>query len=422
MKFLRYNDKEGIIYDDFTERYVAIKKDSLDLLQLIQKKKKTSFSKDDLFRIKRLIELDVLTLSDKGLFLSSNTRFSYVHKELVSPFVAYWLITNKCNFHCKHCCWGQHKALDEELSLQESLDMIDQLVELGIVRLSISGGEPLCEYDKLQKSVKWASQKGVNSICIATNGSLLNSAKISALVQAGVTEFQFSIDDDDPAIHNMQRGMNNYEHIKECIEIIKSLNCNVSAGVTIHKKNLNKIEFIVDSIVSILGISKVKLVRYLPIVKDEYTRELEIFDPADIARAVSQMQNLQAKYIGKNVDIKIPAIAQTYGRFLKFEEKLESSCEALKLRMCIMANGNISPCPILSSLDVVVGNIRNHSVADILLSDKAKEITEWRGKDDCATCEYYKYCAGGCLANSINYHNNTTTADKWCLQEYKKYL
>lgn len=422
MKFIRYNDNLGILYDDFTERYVRLKQDSIKLLESIVYQKEKEYTKEDVFRIKRLLQLNILNFENKKLSLSKDIRLNKIQGEVEHPFVAYWLITNKCNFNCKHCCWGQHRAMENELSIEESKEMINQLIKMGIVRLSISGGEPLCEYNKLLESIKYASQKGIESVCIATNGSLLNEARIKELAEAGVKEFQFSIDDVDSASHNKQRGMNNFEHIQDCISIIKKNNLLVSAGITLNKKNLHKIEMIIDSIINDLKITKMKIVRYLPIIKDEYSKELEISNPKDIAFAVIQMGKIQAKYVNTNIDVKIPAIAQSYWRFVAKQERLESSCEALKLRMCIMANGSIAPCPILSSLGVIVGNIRNDSIENILNNSKSKEIVNWKGKDKCRSCEYFNFCAGGCLANSINYYDTTDDPDKWCLKEYKEFV
>ena len=56
----------------------------------------------------------------------------------------YLFPTMKCNLNCCMCYSGSamHKSVKDELSDEEYLNLIDNLVEQGYARFDISGGEP----------------------------------------------------------------------------------------------------------------------------------------------------------------------------------------------------------------------------------------------------------------------------------------
>ena len=61
------------------------------------------------------------------------------------PFAASWCVTAQCNRHCVYC--GHQSKAAGELTNPEALDLVDQLAEMGVVFLSLTGGEPLLRPD-----------------------------------------------------------------------------------------------------------------------------------------------------------------------------------------------------------------------------------------------------------------------------------
>ena len=58
-----------------------------------------------------------------------------------------WLVTNQCNGRCPFCESSSGKALADELTLEESKALIDDLYGMKARRLILSGGEPLMRPD-----------------------------------------------------------------------------------------------------------------------------------------------------------------------------------------------------------------------------------------------------------------------------------
>ena len=64
-----------------------------------------------------------------------------------TPFHMVWLATDACNLRCRHCSSASTCRSPGELTTEEAFDLVDQLVELGVLDLGISGGEPLLRKD-----------------------------------------------------------------------------------------------------------------------------------------------------------------------------------------------------------------------------------------------------------------------------------
>jgi len=67
------------------------------------------------------------------------------------PFSFEMELTARCNNNCQHCCInlpvGDRKAREQELSLEEIKEIIDQAVSMGALWCLITGGEPLLRED-----------------------------------------------------------------------------------------------------------------------------------------------------------------------------------------------------------------------------------------------------------------------------------
>ena len=95
-------------------------------------------------------------------------------QRLSAPFLVVWNFTKECNLRCKHCyaCATPHPAPDE-LTLEEKMEVVDQLDEAGVAAISFSGGEPLMNKHLLPVA-EHASSRGFY-LSVATNGTLVFS-------------------------------------------------------------------------------------------------------------------------------------------------------------------------------------------------------------------------------------------------------
>lgn len=115
-------------------------------------------------------------------------------------------VTARCNSKCVYCDYGADKppVLDDPTT-RELLDRIEQLSDLGVRQLTISGGEPWLRHDLVELVAK-AHAAGMDVTCI-TNGTPVSVAKLSALTAAGLTNLVVSCDSFDPDLYHRIRGI-----------------------------------------------------------------------------------------------------------------------------------------------------------------------------------------------------------------------
>ena len=127
------------------------------------------------------------------------------------PVTAVWEVTMGCNMRCGHCGSSCAGALPGELSTDEALDLCDQIAELGLRWITLSGGEPLTRKDT-PKLVKRLSRNGVK-VNIITNGWLLDEEMAKKLKKSGISTVAISIDG-TPKIHDSVRKEGAFEHAR----------------------------------------------------------------------------------------------------------------------------------------------------------------------------------------------------------------
>lgn len=109
-------------------------------------------------------------------------------------------VTELCNLRCRYCmpesgiCKKSHADM---LTEEEMIGAVEAAATLGIKKLRITGGEPLVKKNILSICRKAAAVKGIEEVCLTTNGSLL-CEYAEALRSAGVKRVNLSLDTLDP--------------------------------------------------------------------------------------------------------------------------------------------------------------------------------------------------------------------------------
>ena len=105
-------------------------------------------------------------------------------------------VTDKCNLRCFYCM--PEEGLDwlsrtELMSYEEMLRMCQLMVQMGIEKIRITGGEPFVRKDIMQLLSRIADIDGLKDITITTNG-VLTAPHISDLKALGAKSINLSLD------------------------------------------------------------------------------------------------------------------------------------------------------------------------------------------------------------------------------------
>lgn len=57
------------------------------------------------------------------------------------PRYAVWELTLRCDLACSHCSSRAGRSRPDELSTAEALDLVDQMADLGVLEVTLIGGE-----------------------------------------------------------------------------------------------------------------------------------------------------------------------------------------------------------------------------------------------------------------------------------------
>ena len=108
-------------------------------------------------------------------------------------------VTDRCDFRCRYCMAEEMTFLpkSELLTLEESALIARALVELGIRKIRLTGGEPLVRHNIDWLANELGSLEDLSELTLTTNGSQLQRYA-TKLAKAGVKRLNISLDSLDP--------------------------------------------------------------------------------------------------------------------------------------------------------------------------------------------------------------------------------
>ncbi len=111
-------------------------------------------------------------------------------------------LTYRCTERCIHCYLGEHAGDDtrRELTTQEWKNVLDQLAELGCLRVLLTGGEISLRRD-LVELARYAVEKGF-LLDLYTNGVTMTDEQFDALSDLPINSMSFSLYAADAAVHD----------------------------------------------------------------------------------------------------------------------------------------------------------------------------------------------------------------------------
>jgi GTP 3',8-cyclase len=104
-------------------------------------------------------------------------------------------VTDRCNFRCVYCRSANpenHVAYHELLEWDEYERLVRILVNMGIRKVRVTGGEPLVR-GGIENFIGRLKSLGVQDLAMTTNGHLL-AERCSALIDAGLDRINVSLD------------------------------------------------------------------------------------------------------------------------------------------------------------------------------------------------------------------------------------
>lgn len=318
-------------------------------------------------------------------------------------------ITERCNLHCAHCFVSAgREGLDISLE-QIERDVLPQLVEARVSRLTLTGGEPFAHPD-LVPIVQLARDREMTAT-VCTNATLIESQQLDELAELGGVKLNVSLDGFSADSHGKFRGAPaSFEVTRATLREIGERG--LLKGVLATPNSLAAVD------------EYEQLCEFARSCGAEYV----LMNPlSSMGRGVRGIRRLGAP------DEFMRAVAERTARFrdseldivqIRFpnDDRPLSSCEAGTI-VYVFATGEVTVCPYLvfaartpQSLhrdgEFIVGNIfRDTDIAERLDAYRLHDRSA-TGDPVCSSCALSGTCGRGCPAAVIAAGGRLSDRDK----------
>ncbi|WP_068473543.1 radical SAM/SPASM domain-containing protein [Saccharicrinis aurantiacus] len=332
---------------------------------------------------------------------------------------AVWEITMACNMRCKHCGSSCENALKGELSTKEALSLCDEIAELGLQWITLSGGEPLTRKD-WPLIAKTLRSNGVIPNII-TNGWAITEDIVSKMVDSGIGTTAISIDGTEET-HDYIRKKGSFNKSMHAFELLHKHNQYTGAITSISKTNINQLRDIKNILVD-KGVKSWQLQICIP-MGNMKTQKEQLIEPEDIPKILE----FCLETARENKITVYPA--DCLGYYTEEEEEVRkislgnstdmpwSGCNAGIRGFGVLHNGDIIGCTSIRDREFIEGNIRERTLPEIWKDANSfawsRNMKKADLKGTCNECKYGDVCLGGCPNTRLTTEGSIYAENKFC--------
>jgi radical SAM protein with 4Fe4S-binding SPASM domain len=362
-------------------------------------------------------------------------------QRLRAPVSVVWSLSYQCNLRCKHCYQNASQPSSDELTLDQQLDIVDQMARAGVSLVVLSGGEPLTNHN-LGTLIERIKKQNM-AVSIDSNGVLLDTETVQYLKQLGVDSVELSLDSVNAKSHDDFRGLDGaFQKTLDAVELCSEAGIFTTVATTATKLNHAESGQLIDLArshgakrvvffdlipagrgrgVQGIRLSQVELLQLMALVKKECSRNgSEVF--TELPQYVVYSSTGDGDSISDNTEMALSIERFTLSSFFdcagrgniyrKFAAYL-GGCPAGRIYCNIQPNGDVTPCMFMPDYPVA-GNLRSQPFQEIWKSPTFEALREREGfTGKCHECRFLVVC-GGCRAKAAAYQSDYLASDPTC--------
>ncbi|KAF1927106.1 molybdenum cofactor biosynthesis prote [Didymella exigua CBS 183.55] len=268
-------------------------------------------------------------------------------------------VTERCNLRCLYCMPEEGVPLSPPaamLTTPEIVYLSSLFVSQGVTKIRLTGGEPTVRRDivPLMQQIGRLRPSGLRELALTTNGIALHR-KLDALVDAGLTAVNLSLDTLDPFQFQIMTRRNGFDAVIKSIDRILEMNrvgANVKLKVNcVVMRGLNEREMLpfVD-----MGRDKdleVRFIEYMPFGGNKWSENkmISFQDMVDTIRVAHPgLARLPGHKNDTSKTYQVPGFVGRVGFISSMTNDFCSSCNRLRitsdgaLKVCLHGNDEVS--------------------------------------------------------------------------------
>ena len=340
--------------------------------------------------------------------------------------LVFWETTAGCNLECVHCrrLDVSSQLMKDDLTTEQSLQLIDNIASVGKPILVLSGGEPLFRPD-IFDIAKYGVKKGL-TIALATNGTLIDEAMAQKIVDSGIQRVSISFDGAVSETHDAFRKLpGSFDLALKGLRHLQKLGMSVQINSTIAKHNVHEVKQLYANAVE-LDVDALHIFMLVPVgcgvqiaddqmlPPEQYEEVLNWFYDVSMENKIQTKATCAPHYFrimrqrAKEDGIKIRP--KTHGM-----AAMTKGCLAGSSICFVSHKGEVFPC---GYLPVEAGHVLKQPFKDIW--ENSEVFKNLRDPDlllgKCGICEYKKVCEG-CRARAFFEKGNYLEEEPYCIYE-----
>lgn len=306
-------------------------------------------------------------------------------------------VTERCNLRCLYCMPEEGVPLSpprELLTTPEIVMLSSLFVSQGVTKIRLTGGEPTVRRDivPLMRQIGALRAHGLRELCLTTNGLSLHR-KLDAMVEAGLTGVNLSLDTLDPWQFQLMTRRAGFAAVQKSIDRIFELkragaairfkiNCVVMRGLN-DREILPFVELTRERDV------EVRFIEYMPFDGNKWS-EGKMFSYKEMLDVIRSrypgLQRLQDHKNDTSKTYQVPGFVGKIGFITSMTHNFCGTCNRLRitsdgnLKVCLFGNAEVSLRDVLRKVNK--GDPIDEAALESLLQRTAVNETEQSSPTD----------------------------------------
>jgi radical SAM protein with 4Fe4S-binding SPASM domain len=310
---------------------------------------------------------------------------------LTSPFKLTISVTARCNLACRHCYTDCGARSDPELSTEDWIQFLDELVADGFISAFFEGGEPFIRND-FEALITHAAAKMF--IAVRTNATLIDPPRAARLARLGLGRAYVDILGARPVTHDRLTGVpGSFDASIEGIRALRREGVRTTILTILNRENAPEIQETLE-LAHALTCDEVGVLRLYPLGRAKRNW-------ASLSLPLEEMKSTLEGLRPPDGLILMQSWHPNDGN-------------------CCWQNAAVDPfgqsigCPYLREY-VNYGDIRKVSFRETWNHPLYRTLRSGQVTDACPDCTRTQLTRGGCRSTAYAFHGRWDAADPFCI-------